>query len=186
MNELDNNTSNTLLGNNTSWYLVYTKPRGESTAAVNLSRQNYHTYLPLIKKTRIKNAQAKKIIEPLFPRYIFIELNIETDNWSPIRSTLGVSSIVNFGFTPAKVPDSLIAVLKENENSDGIYEFIEKKLVKGQSVEILSGPMMGYSGIFNSYSTKNRVTILLNLLGKETSVQLSSGHVQTQDYSISV
>ncbi|MFV2061180.1 MAG: transcription/translation regulatory transformer protein RfaH [Gammaproteobacteria bacterium] len=178
------NTANS--NDNKSWYLVYTKPRGESTAAENLSRQNYQTYLPLFRKTRIKNAQAKTIIEPLFPRYVFIELSIETDNWSPIRSTIGVSKIVNFGFTPAKVPDSLIAILKENENLDGLYEFTEKKLVKGESVEILSGPMMGYSGIFNQYATKNRVSILLNLLGKETSVLLSSIHVQSNDYSLSV
>ncbi len=169
-----------------SWYLVYTKPKGESVAAENLARQEYKTYLPLFKKTRIKNAQAKTVIEPLFPRYVFIELSTETDNWSPIRSTLGVSKIVNFGFTPAKVPESLISLLKENENSEGLYEFIEKKLVKGQSVEILSGPMMGYSGVFNQYSTKNRVSILLNLLGKETSVLLSSIHVQSTDYSLNV
>jgi len=170
---------------NKSWYLVYTKPRSEVVAAENLSRQEYQTYLPLFKKTRIKNGRSRTIIEPLFPRYVFIELNTETDNWSPIRSTIGVSKIVNFGFTPAKVPDSLIRVLKENQNSDGFYEFVEKKLVKGQVVEIMSGPMMGYSGIFNSYSTKDRVTILLTLLGKETSVQLSSIHVQSNDYSLS-
>jgi transcriptional antiterminator RfaH len=174
------------INENKSWYLVYTKPKGEIVAAENLSRQDYQTYLPLFKKTRIKNAQAKTIIEPLFPRYVFIELSIETDNWSPIRSTLGVSKIVNFGFTPAKVPDSLISILKENENSDGLYEFVEKRLVKGQSVEIMSGPMMGYSGIFNKYSTKNRVSILLNLLGKETSVLLSSIDVQPNDYILSV
>jgi len=171
---------------NRSWYLVYTKPRSEPVAAENLLRQDYRTYLPLFKKTCIKNAQAKTIIEPLFPRYVFIELSTETDNWSPIRSTIGVSKIVNFGFTPAKVPDSLITLLKENENSDGLYEFLEKKLVKGQSVEIMSGPMMGYSGIFNQYATKNRVSILLNLLGKETSVLLPDIHVQSNDYSLSV
>ncbi|VAW93645.1 hypothetical protein MNBD_GAMMA22-811 [hydrothermal vent metagenome] len=171
---------------NKSWYLVYTKPRSESAAVENLARQNYQTYLPLFKKARIKNAQLKKIIEPLFPRYVFIALNTETDDWSPIRSTLGVSKIVNFGFIPAKVPNSLIYSLKENENSDGLYEFVEKKLVKGQTVEIMSGSMMGYSGIFNTYSTKDRVTILLDLLGKETSVQLSSFHVQASQNSITI
>jgi len=174
------------MNNNKSWYLVYTKARSESLAADNLARQEYQTYLPLFKKTRIRNAQAKQVIEPLFPRYIFIELDTETDNWSPIRSTIGVSNIVNFGFTPAKVPSLLINILKENENEDGLYEFEEKKLVKGQSVEIISGPMMGYSGIFNSYSTKNRVNILLDLLGKETSVQIANVHVQSNDYSLSV
>ncbi len=176
------NSGNTI--ENKSWYLVYTKPQSESVAAENLMRQNYQTYLPLFKKVRIKNAQLRKVIEPLFPRYVFIELNTETDDWSPIRSTIGVSKIVNFGFTPAKVPDSLIYNLRDNENSDGLYEFVEKKLVKGQSIEILSGPMMGYSGVFNKYSTKDRVNILLNLLGKETSVQLSSLHVQPSNNSL--
>lgn len=169
-----------------SWYLVYTKARSESLADENLTRQEYQTYLPLFKKTRIRNTQARTIIEPLFPRYLFIELCTETDNWSPIRSTIGVSNIVNFGFAPAKVPNSLIHILKLNENIEGLHEFTENKLKKGQVIEIVSGPMMGYSGIFDSYSTKNRVNILLDLLGKETSVKIPSIHVESNKYSISL
>jgi len=52
-------------------------------------------------------------------------------------------------------------------------------------IEIVSGPMKGYSGIFDSYSTKGRITILLDLLGKETSVQLAALNVESNKYALS-
>ncbi|MDH5573441.1 MAG: hypothetical protein OEY89_16885 [Gammaproteobacteria bacterium] len=72
-----------------SWYLIYTKPRMEKYAEENLNRQRYETYLPVVKKQRIRNNSYIKITEPFFPGYIFINLSIVIDNWAQIRSTMG-------------------------------------------------------------------------------------------------
>ena len=90
-----------------AWYLLYSKPRQEGVAVENLKRQGYETYLPLIRTRRRRQGQYVSLVEPMFPRYLFIHLSDQTDNWGPIRSTLGVSGLVRFGDLPAQVPGRL-------------------------------------------------------------------------------
>ena len=78
------------------WYLLYAKPRQEKIAVENLQRQNYAVYFPQVSMWRTRRGVRQKVVEPLFPRYLFIHLDSHTDNWAPIRSTLGVMSLVRF------------------------------------------------------------------------------------------
>ena len=123
-----------------SWYLIYTKPRQEKMAQENLERQGFVTYLPLTQQTRRRNGRYIKVIEAYFPRYLFIRLNTDTDNWAPIRSTFGVSQMICFGGIPAVVPDELINTLKQNDDSNGIQKLVEQDLSPGNEVVIVAGP----------------------------------------------
>ena len=76
-----------------AWYLIYTKPRQERYARENLERQGYEVYLPLIRDRRRRKGRYVETVDALFPRYLFIHLDQDTDNWSPIRSTFGVSGL---------------------------------------------------------------------------------------------
>ena len=77
------------------WYLIYTKPNQEIIAKKNLENQKYNAFLPII-RSYIHVSQAKKTDQPMFPRYLFIELSIENDHWLPVKSTKGVSHFINF------------------------------------------------------------------------------------------
>lgn len=169
-----------------SWYLIYTKARNESVAEENLQRQGYDCYLPMVKNSRLRNTRFIKIIEPLFPRYLFIELSMVSDNWSPIRSTLGVAKIVSFGNTPAIIADNLIITLKNNENSEGLQTIKNNDLKNGDKVEILSGPLQGYEGIFAGYSANDRVNILLDIIGKQSKLQLDAFQIYARNKSANV
>lgn len=160
------------------WYLIYTKPRSEQLAQENLQRQQFVTYLPRVKETRRHRGKYVSKIEPMFPRYLFIQLNCTTDNWSPIRSTLGVSSIVRFGSYPLQVPESLLDVLRINENPEGIQEFVEKEFQPGDRVKIIDGVMAGLEGIYDSKTSKERVTVLLNIAGQHTRVRMTRHDLQ--------
>jgi len=76
------------------WYLIYSKPRQEKGAVENLLRQNYEVYFPQIQLWRSRRGNRQLVIEPLFPRYLFIHLDSHSDNWAPIRSTLGGPCVV--------------------------------------------------------------------------------------------
>ena len=54
------------------WYLVHTKPRQEVVALLNLERQGYECYLPLIRVERVRRHFAQIVTEAMFPRYRFI------------------------------------------------------------------------------------------------------------------
>ena len=162
-----------------SWYLVYTKPRQEEVAATNLTRQGYGVYLPRLRQLRKRSGKRVPIVEPLFARYLFIHLDSHTDNWIPIRSTLGVMSLVRFGAEPARVPDDLVAHLKSHEGAEGLHEWAEPKLAVGDHVRVAEGPLAGYEGVLIAKSGRERVTLLLHMLGSQVRAQLGTSQLES-------
>ena len=108
---------------------------------------------------------AHRVRRPLFPGYLFVNLDIDTARWRSINGTVGVSRIVSFGQKPSSVSDDFISNLKEAEGSDGLIATGEDSLRPGQDVEILNGPMAGTIGKLLRLEAGNRVTILLSMLG---------------------
>ena len=161
-----------------SWYLIYSKSREEKLAQEHLERQGYETYLPLILGRIKRRGRTKKSVQPMFPRYLFIYLSDQTDDWGPIRSTIGVSNLVKFGMTPAKVPENLIMRLKENEVSDGYHDLPTKKLKKGDEILIIEGPFEGYEATLFSQNAEDRVVVLLKIAEKYIKVQLNQSLIE--------
>jgi transcriptional antiterminator RfaH len=129
-----------------SWYLIYTKPRQEEVALTNLTRQGFGAYLPRLRQSRKRRGKRVLVVEPLFPRYLFIHLDSHTDNWIPIRSTLGVMSLVRFGTEPARVPDDLVAHLKSQQGAEGLHEWAEPKFAVGDRARVAEGPLPAMKG----------------------------------------
>ena len=163
--------------NDRAWYLVYTKPRMESLAQENLLRQSYETYLPLVQTKRRKQGRYVDVVEAMFSRYLFINLNCTTDNWSPIRSTIGVANMVRFNGLPSRVPAELIASIKSLEDEQGVYKIPEKELQAGDNVEIIDGVFAGLKGIFQAKTSQERVIVLLDIAGQFTRVSMSKNEL---------
>ncbi len=171
----------TIMSEQRSWYLIQTKPRMEKSAEENLNRQGYETYLPMVKSQRRRNSRYINVIEAFFPRYLFIYMNTQTDNWAPIRSTLGVSHLIQFGGILAIAPDQLIKILKTNENELGLQETVKKEMNAGDKINIIDGPFAGQHGIYQQKKGVDRVSVLLDVIGKNTCVTLSMHELQIAD-----
>jgi transcriptional antiterminator RfaH len=155
------------------WYTVYTKPRQEKAAEENLERQGYEVYCPRIQLDRRLRGRWQKIIEPLFPRYLFVHLEQGKDSFSPIRSTFGVSDFVRFGGEPKTVPNSLIEGIKAREDIGQKVHIGCRQWQCGDEVEIIEGSFVGLRGLFEASSSEERVIILLQLLGRDNKVRIS-------------
>ncbi|MDH3513966.1 MAG: transcription/translation regulatory transformer protein RfaH [Gammaproteobacteria bacterium] len=160
------------------WYLVYCKPRQESLARDNLVRQGYEIYLPFMRDVRRRRGRRVPLIAPMFPRYLFVHLNLRSDNWAPIRSTLGVVSIVRFGRIAARVPDDLIRMLRTREDAQGIQILPVEVYKPGSRVRITRGGFAGYEGIYQATSGRARVTVLLDVLGRKARATVDSGSIE--------
>jgi transcriptional antiterminator RfaH len=160
------------------WYLVYCKPRQESVARENLTRQGYETYLPVMRDVRRRQGRRVTLVAPMFPRYLFIHLNRQTDNWAPIRSTLGAVSIVRFGRLAARVPDDLVALLRSCEDTQGLQVLPVEEYKPGSRVRITQGGFAGYEGIFQAASGRDRVTVLLDVLGRKARTTVDSASIE--------
>ena len=141
------------------WYLVKTKSKQEDIAILNLENQNFHVYCPY---ALIRNKN-----EVLFPGYIFIQLDKDTQNWSPIRSTKGVLYFVRFGLSYAKISDNIIEFIKTNELSTAEQLKNINKFKSGDKVQITDGVFKNCIAIFKSYKSDERVLLLMNLLGQQ-------------------
>lgn len=146
----------------TGWYLVYTKPQQEKVAELNLQRQGFHIYLPYLQHHKHRRNTYQIVTEPLFPRYIFINLSYGIDDWSKIRSTRGCISLVHFGSLPARVPNALVEQLEKDEVSRRIQQQTTTPDFKfGDRVEVLDGVLAGYEGIVQIKNSQQRVSLLL-------------------------
>jgi transcriptional antiterminator RfaH len=165
-----------------NWYLVYAKPRQETVAQENLRRQGYATYLPLIRQRRKRRGRHAHSIGPMFPRYLFIHLDSGgEDNWGPIRSTVGVASLVRFGREAALVPDALVAALRQREDEQGIQIVPDHEFRTGSRVRITDGSLAGYEGVLLARSGRDRVVLLLDILGKHTRAVVDTAAIEPGD-----
>ena len=160
------------------WYLIYSKPGQEHIAQENLLRQGYETYLPLTSLLRKQRGRSVRKVGPLFPRYLFIHLSDQTDNWAPIRSTIGVASLVRFGMEPAKVPDQLIQDLKSQEAEPGLHAPMSQDFMEGETVRISEGPFEGYEAIFSAQDSNDRVLILLKIAEQYARLKIESRSIE--------
>lgn len=154
-----------------SWYLVHTKPRKESLAEENLQRQGFEVYLPFITQQRRRRGRWIDVVEPLFPRYLFVHLELGLDNFAVIPYTKGVSSLVRFTDKPAVVPAEIIAALRQSEDTDsGLHRAAKSVFKPGDKVFIEQGPFAGMQAVFLAEKGADRVIILLSMLGRENRV----------------
>ncbi|VAX10726.1 Transcriptional activator RfaH [hydrothermal vent metagenome] len=155
------------------WYAIQTKPRQEVLAEENLRRQRFEAYLPRISLSRRRRGKWVKVIEPLFPRYLFIRFDPAQLSIGPIRSTRGVVSIVRFGNEICSMPDDAIEFLKQHEDSDtGLYNQADDQFQQGDSVTVISGAFAGLEGVFQAQTSNERVVLLIECLGRASRVTL--------------
>jgi len=165
------------------WYAVQTKPRQEQCARENLERQGFEVYLPQIARLKRRNGNLVSRITAFFPRYLFTRFDANADNWAPIRSSRGVSSLVRIAGRPLPIPEGLVESLKANENSEQLQQLEPKSWQSGDEVEIEQGPFAGYRCIFREARGAGRVAVLLSLIGKPTLVTLSKQDLQIPQYA---
>ena len=97
----------------TIWYVVRTHARGEAKASLNLARQGFATYLPRYLKRRRHARRVEMVPAPLFPRYLFVAIDIAVQRWRSIQSTFGVAQLVCNGELPSAVSAEVVDELSK-------------------------------------------------------------------------
>jgi transcription elongation factor/antiterminator RfaH len=158
------------LRGNERWFLAHTQPKSEWKAELHLGAQGFRTYLPQIQKTIRHARQLRTVRAPLFPRYLFVILDLERDRWLSVRSTVGVSHLYTQDSRPVPAPVGIVEALIEA--SDGNLTRLDTGLVKGQRVRILSGAFANSVGTLERLDEAGRVKVLLEMMGTTVPVAL--------------
>jgi transcriptional antiterminator RfaH len=159
------------LAGNERWFLAYTLPKSEWKAELHLGAQGFQTFQPQIRKTIRHARQLKTVRAPLFPRYLFVILDLERDRWLSVRSTVGVSSLFSSrDGRPVPVPVGIVESLIER--SEDTVTRLDSNLVQGQQVRILTGPFADFVGMLERLNEAGRVRVLLEMMGTAVPVTL--------------
>ena len=162
----------------TLWYVVQTHVHAESKAASHLARQGYSIYLPRYLKRRRHARRVEMVAAPLFPRYLFVAIDRMTQRWRSILSTVGVSQLVRHGEDPAAVPAGVVEALRGREDERGLIKLdLRPGFAPGAKIRVVDGVFSDYFGLFEGMADRERVAILLDLLGRKVRVVLDGQSV---------
>lgn len=159
------------LEGNERWFLVHTQPHNERKAELHLGAQGFRTHFPQIQKTIRHARQLRTVRAPLFPRYMFLILDLGRDRWLSVRSTIGVSSLFTCEDRPVPVPQGVVEALIARTDEAGLALF-DAGLTTGQTVRVWSGPFADFVGTLERLDAGGRVRVLLTMMGSAVPVML--------------
>ena len=157
------------------WYVVHTQAHAEAKALWHLTNQGFHCGLPRVLELTSHARQTRPVLVPLFPRYLFVRLDLDETRWHAINGTRGVVGLLANGPHPLPVPHGLVEMLLAKCDSRQVISLAAIGVfTKGLRVRIKSGAFSGQMGeVMETFAEgRDRVRVLLTLLGTETELQL--------------
>jgi transcriptional antiterminator RfaH len=150
------------------WYVAQTHPHAEAKASEHLRRQGFSIYLPRYLKQSRHARRIEKRAAPLFPRYLFVSIDMTTQRWLSVDSTFGVTRLIRNGDIPAAVPPVIIEGLKCREDASGYVQLSRRpRFSSGDKIRVIGGAFCDCYGLYEGMGGRERVAILLELLGRK-------------------
>lgn len=156
------------------WIVARTQPRREGWACENLLRQDAEVYVPMLAPPPQKRNGHTSKPKCLFPSYVFVRKT--NGQWRFLLGTFGIIGVVMQGGRPAILPDREICRMKAMEGPDGLVQLPSHKNGKfavGDQVRVAKGLFSGYVGIYQGSGPQARLKVLLDYLGRKTSVLIA-------------
>ena len=167
-----------------AWYCARTQPKHEHLAAANIAKQlGLEIFHPRLRLERATRRGVVRVIEPLFPCYIFVRCTLE-ERLNDIRYVNGISSLVHFGSRIPAIPDPVIEELRQCFDSEEPLP-VQDPLRVGAEVTVAEGSLLGSQGVVvRVLPAKQRVQILLDFLGRTTLAEVDRKSLIVQDRSM--
>jgi len=156
-----------------TWFVIYCKSRKDELAENSLLAKGFDVYRPLLRQVDENNIQSEQK-ESLFPRYLFIRVDVEEQSLETVKFTTGVIGFVKFGDMYSTVKDSVILDIKACESAQQTGECENNSLIKGEPVYINGKGFTNIKATFFEKCSDNRVIVFLNMLGGMSSVSVPS------------
>jgi len=160
-----------------AWYVIQTKPKKEEEAFCNLYSRGLECLFPKVLDYRTWHGRYTTIEKPLFPGYLFVKL-VLSQYYYKVKWTKGVAHFVGLGNVPAPIADEVVEIIYNQMGEQGRVK-MGRDLRSGETVQIKSGPFKDLIGVFDrKVSARDRVRVLLHLVGYQASVQLHEALVE--------
>jgi transcriptional antiterminator RfaH len=157
------------------WAAAQLQPQRDGLALHCLRQAGFETYAPRLREPR--TVSGRKVVRAplLFPGYLFVFIRLQ---WHTARWTPGVVRLVMNGVGPAVVPGAIIEDLKARETGGLIELPRPPKFRPGDRVRVIHGPFAGHIGLYAGMKPRERVEVLLAILGGSQRVTLAADAVE--------
>lgn len=161
------------------WYCVRTRAKAEHIAAAHLRQlEGVEVFCPRIRYRKATLRGRVWFTEALFPGYLLASFDLGL-LLRAVSSARQVTKVVAFGGNYPSIADEIVAELKREVDDNEIVT-LEDPLLPGDVVKVTEGPMMGMSAVVKRLlPAKQRVQILLEILGREREVEVDQVSVST-------
>jgi len=165
------------------WYVVNTYSGHESKVKEKLEAKIesmgmedyiFRVVIPETTEVEVKDGVKKEKTKKMFPGYILVEMVMSDEAWYIVRNTPGVTGFIGSSGKGAKPTPLLPQEIDRILVNMGMSRVnVEDDLKVGDSVSIVDGPFKGMIGKVDNIDTENnRLNILIDLFGQETSVDV--------------
>lgn len=166
------------------WYVIHTysgyenkvKDKIEMIIENEQDKDVFDVRVPMEKHTEIRNNERVIKERKILPGYVLVKMNITPKSWFLIRNTNGVTGFVGPGSDPIPLTAREVAQF-------GVREQMTQRdihVAPGDAIEIIFGPFAGFSAeVEEVQSDKQTIKALINMFGRETSVELSYDDIET-------
>jgi transcription termination/antitermination protein NusG len=168
------------------WYAIHTYSGYEEkvaesirqrAASLDMADKIYEILVPKEKQIEIKNGKRKVVEKKIFQGYVLVSMKLTEDAWYIVRNTPGVTGFVGTGTDPSPVSQEEMDKINKRMGLDQPKYKIDFKL--NEVVNIIDGPFKGFDGsVSNIDQAKGKLTVMVNMFGRETPVELDSLQVK--------
>lgn len=162
--------------NEPAWFCLQSQQKHEHIAAAHLRQEGIEVFMPRIRFKRGSVRGPVWVTEVLFPAYLFARFNPH-QSLPLVRHAPGVSRVVSFGGQVPTIPDAAIAELRLQVDDKELH-VIPDSVEPGEPVQISGGAFHGLRAVVQQlFPARQRVQVLLEFLGRQTSVELEAAAV---------
>lgn len=159
------------------WYALYTNPRAEKKVTQLLTNKGFEVYLPLQTTLKQWSDRKKKVEEPLFKSYVFVNIQYEKEHVD-ILNTLGVVKFIKIGKELTPIRGEIIKAIQLSlQHFDELQTSAESFSVH-QPVEVIAGPLQGYRGIIAEQHGNRYFAIQIEQLGTHLLLKVPAHHLK--------
>jgi len=155
-----------------AWFCLRSRPKHEHIAADHLRQlPGVEVFLPRIRFRRETRRGAVWFTEALFPNYLFARFDWQS-LLRRVHHAPGVAGVIHFGDRWPTIADAAMEELRRLFGAAQVHE-IPAEPVVGETVKIAGGALHGWQALVTQVVPgRQRVTVLLDFLGRQTSVEL--------------
>jgi transcription antitermination factor NusG len=162
-------------------WMVATTKRGEEKLAKDrlehLARRQpavRDIYLPMV----LGHPRSRNPIQPMFPRHLFVQVDVVTNGWNAIFTTHGVQSVLRAGDRPAWIKPDRISFM-QGEEQDGYVTLRDEPIPQWDAVAPEPGQQwepgdrvsvegLPWEAVVNKRLDGRRVELLVFVLGTDS------------------